>query len=209
MGAPAFSKEEKEKRLLGKKNDLGHNEKRRMSYKKQNEKKKKEEVFVLPQPISSKCSTSNEQMDKQFPDDNKRKGLEVHRVIDDISYTAELAKKDGAIYKSLISTSIGLLASFAGTGNQLYSHKVIGFSLTGTGKRRQNIIKQCKRNLPQLNQVQDHGLAWSPGNCAESETFACYKNMHESLKKRCGQFTIFTVSLTLSISQGFPIPFYA
>ena len=122
-------------------------------------------------------------------------------------FNSHLSQK--GVKKSHISTSIGLLASFAGAGNQLYSRGVIGFSLTGTGKRRQNIIKQRKRNLPQLNQVQDHGLAWSPGNCAESETFACYKNMYESLKKRCGQFKIFTVSLTLSISQGFPIPFCA
>jgi len=58
-----------------------------------------------------------------------------------------------------------------------------------------------RRAKSELNQVQDHGLAWSPGNCAESETFVCYKHMYESLKKRCGQFKIFTASLTRCITK--------
>ena len=108
-----------------------------------------------------------------------------------------------------LSTSIGLLASFTEVGDQLYSRAVIGFSVAGAGKRRRKIIAQRKHNLPHLNQIEACGLEWSPGNCAESETFACYKHMYDSLKNNCGQFKIFTVSLTLNIAQGFPIPFCA
>jgi len=104
------------------------------------------------------------------------------------------------------STSIALLASFVRAGNQLYSRAVIGFSLTGTSKRRRNIIKQRKENLPALNRIKPHRLEWLPGNCAESETFACYTHMYESLRNKCGQFKIFTISLTLNIAQGFPVP---
>lgn len=115
----------------------------------------------------------------------------------------------GTVKKSHTSTTIGLLASFSRIDNQLFSRAVIGFSLTGSGKKRQRIIKQRRKNLPQLNEIDTHGLNWSPGNCAECETFAYYNYLYESLKNKCGQFKIVTVSLALNILQGFPVPFCA
>ena len=96
MGAHALSKAEKEQISLANKNDPEHNEKRRMSYKKQNEKRKKKDVFLLPEPDSSKDSTSNELMNIQFPQAIQTKGPELHK--DETSYAADFDKNEGAIY---------------------------------------------------------------------------------------------------------------
>ena len=113
------------------------------------------------------------------------------------------------VKKSRASTTIGLLANFAGVDKRLFSRAVIGFSLTGSGKKKRKIINQRIKNLPQLNEIEAHGLESSSGNCAEWGTFAYYNILYESLKNRRGQFKIVTVSLTLNIMQGFPVPFCA
>ena len=105
----------------------------------------------------------------------------------------------------LTSTSIGLLVCFTGLDNGLSSRAVIGFSAIGKSKRRQRTISNRRMALPQLARIGQGDLDWVPGNCAECETFACYKDMCVSLGG-VGSGSR-AVSLTLNIGQGGPVPF--
>lgn len=96
MGAPAFSEKEKAKRLLANKNNPEYNRNRRASYKKQNEKRKKNEMFLLPEAISSKDSTLSEGMNIPFPQGVERKGPKLHK--DDTNYAADFDEKEGVVY---------------------------------------------------------------------------------------------------------------
>ena len=98
MGAPALSKEQKAKTSSTKKNNSEYNEKRRACYKKSYEKRKKKDVFLLPERISSKDSTSNQSVNIQSSKDIERKRLEDHMEVDDISYAADLEEREGIIY---------------------------------------------------------------------------------------------------------------
>ena len=96
MGAPILSEEEKTKRLLARKNNPEYNEKRRAYFKRQNEKRKKNDVFLIPEPILSKDSTSSEWLNIQFPEGVQRKGPGLHK--DDTNYAADLDEKEGVVY---------------------------------------------------------------------------------------------------------------
>ena len=61
---------------------------------------KKKDVFLLPERISSKDSTSKERVNIQSGKDVEKKCLEDHKEVDDISYAADLDEREGIIYDS-------------------------------------------------------------------------------------------------------------
>ena len=61
------------------------------------------------------------------------------------------------------------------------SRAIIGFSASGnTREVKQEIIKDRRNHLPDLQKINTHDLPWSVGNCTEAEAFAHLKRMGEA-----------------------------
>ena len=60
------------------------------------------------------------------------------------------------------------------------SRAIIGFSASGTRRVKQEIIKDRRNHLPDLQKINTHDLPWSVGNCTEAEAFAHLKRMGEA-----------------------------
>jgi len=104
------------------------------------------------------------------------------------------------------STTMTLFVSFTRLEGRVLSKAVVSFSLTGSRKKKQISLRQRFLNLPLLNEGQTYGLKWSPGNCAECETFAYIPPILEHLRRECGQNTIFSATLALNMLEGVLVP---
>lgn len=97
----------------------------------------------------------------------------------------------------VVSSSIGLAVGTTPASQRSLAR--IGFSLSGTQTKRNTLIREREKNLPELSSVRRKAF-WESGNCAESETFSHLRGMNQTLSQP-DESAMF-LSLTLSLTKG-------
>jgi hypothetical protein len=97
-----------------------------------------------------------------------------------------------------VSSSLGLLIGISADSSK--SRAKIGFSVSGLQRHRKILIRERRRNLPELSSVSGN-VDWQSGNCAEAETFGYLKYLKRELSNSsaAGMRGIVFLSLTFRV----------